>query len=154
MMVQDTLAAAVFSLDTLTAATFCHAVPCLSFTNCGSVVRELGCAHMAEADYALVSSALYSCTWASEMPREAQHVNPDVKLTLKAAAVSVLPSKGSKHHRAQALVLSLVWKGGTSPFSSSALPMQCHKLQYCPPHQDGQSVPLCSYLRQLSPVRT
>lgn len=107
MMVQDTLTAAMFSLDaltaamfslgTITAAMFCLAVPCMSFTNPGSVVRELACAHVAVADYALISSALYSCMWVLEMPQEAQHVNPDVKLTQKAAAVkSILPSRGSK----------------------------------------------------------
>lgn len=78
---------------------------------------------MAAADYASVSSALYSCTWASEMPREAQHVNPDVKLTLKAAAVSVLPSRGSRHHTAQALVLSLAClERGNFPIQLLCLP--------------------------------
>lgn len=82
---------------TLTAAMFCLAAP-TSFPNWGSVVRELGCAHVALADCALVSSALYSCMWVLEIPQEEQHVNPDVKLTQRAAAVwSILPSRGSKH---------------------------------------------------------
>lgn len=168
MMVQDTLSAAIFSLDaltaamfslvTVTAAMFCLAVPHISFTNRGSVVRELGCAHVAVADYALVSSALNSCMWVLEMPQEAQHVNPDVKLTQKAAAVrSVLPSRGSKCHTAHTLVLSLAClekRGRTSLLSSSASHMQCHKLQCCPPCQDGQSILLRSPLKNLGPVWT
>ena len=137
---------------------FCLAVPCMSFTNRGSVVRALGCAHVALADYALVSSALYSCMWVLEMPQEAQHVNPDVKLTQKAAAVRSVPSsRGSKCHTAHALVVLLAClgkRGRTSPLSYSASHMQCHKLQCCPPCQDGQSVPLSSPLRNLGPVWT
>ncbi|XP_029888426.1 ninein-like protein isoform X4 [Aquila chrysaetos chrysaetos] len=65
-----------------------------------------------------------SCMWVLEMPQEAQHVNPDVKLTQKAAAVrSVLPSRGSKCHTAHALVVCLGClgkTGRTSPLSYSA----------------------------------
>lgn len=112
--------------DTLTAAMFCLAVPRVSFTNRGSVVRELGCAHVAVADYPLVSSALYSYTWVLEMPQEAQHVNPDVKLTQKAAAVrSVLPSRESKRHTAHALVLSLAWRREEELPHSAPLPPTC-----------------------------
>ncbi|XP_010560761.1 PREDICTED: ninein-like protein isoform X3 [Haliaeetus leucocephalus] len=65
-----------------------------------------------------------SCMWVLEMPQEAQHVNPDVKLTQKAAAVRSVPSsRGSKCHTAHALVVLLAClgkRGRTSPLSYSA----------------------------------
>lgn len=86
----------------------------------------LGCAHVALADYALVSSALYSCMWVLEMLQEAQHVNPDVELTQKAAAVrSVLPSRGSKCHTAHALVVLLAWGREEELPHSATLPPTC-----------------------------
>lgn len=125
----------------------------MSFTNRRSVVRALGCAHVALADYALVSSALYSCMWVLEMLQEAQHVNPDVKLTQKAAAVrSIPPSRGSKCHTAHALVACLLEQERENFPTQLLCHMQCHKLQCCPPCQDGQSVPLSSPLKNLGPV--
>lgn len=57
-------AAALFSPDAPAAARFSHdtvtmfylAVPHMPCTNHGSVVGELGCAHVAGADYTLISS--------------------------------------------------------------------------------------------------
>lgn len=77
---------------------------------------------MALADCALVSSALHSCMWVLEIPQEEQHVNPDVKLTQRAAAVwSILLSRGKQTlGSALALLACLGSRARTSLLSSSA----------------------------------
>lgn len=42
----------------------------MSFTDGGSMIRELGCAAVADC------TLIFSATWMLEMPQEAQHVNP------------------------------------------------------------------------------